>query len=694
MKNNTLLVSSNKYTTPPLALWLDGKDASTMILSGSNVLIWTDKSGNNITTNSVTGNITYDSVTGVTFPTSTQFTVPMQATTGTMIIASNSGVVALRVNIPAGNYIIRPTNVGRSIIGIFIYNGFLNLSDIQTVINNCVANGAGSYASITNFGNFLSSFPSMTGLEMVDLSNAVWISSAFNVNNSNMIYISKNLFDNTNNLVPTSTSTNFINIANTSVYDSIITSFSKNSSIGFAFGGASSSNTISKDIVYALCNKACFPFSLNISISWYKRLNSTGNITWTPTQIDTVSYTNSDMINIIDSEANQPLNISCDGTIEPSIFAITRNNNSVDFNGGLSGNGCVIIFQNTGGSGSTASGFSSSAPIITFNNVNTYSGNTSVCGTLHITNPLAIGSGKLILSSGARVGTLLIYPVFNNTSESIMAINNETIFGYNVILCSIGNDIIFNNTVTIKGTDIGSTNLKGYITIGTGRNVTLNGTINGPFLGKTGGGSLTINGTSNISSELRIYAGTLNIGGPNAIGTGNFILGGSIDNTSGFDLTISTNNTQSWSSFTFIGTNNLNLGNGDVTLAGTATVTILSNTLIVNGNITSSGLQGLIKAGAGTLILNGTNSYSGATNIAAGSLVITKPISGPSKISSATFTNTTLIVNFSSNPTVGETYKLLPASTTQTYASVTLTGAGVSGRTASYNSTTSTLTIS
>jgi|GEM_PF-1346569 len=106
--------------------------------------------------------------------------------------------------------------------------------------------------------------------------------------------------------------------------------------------------------------------------------------------------------------------------------------------------------------------------------------------------------------------------------------------------------------------------------------------------------------------------------------------GGNLDNTSGAAITTSTYNpTQQWTKdFTFIGSNgaasDLNLGTGAVTINGTAgarTVTIqnAATTLTVGGVISGSG-YGLTKAGPGTLVLTGANTYDGGTIVSGGTL--------------------------------------------------------------------------
>jgi len=127
--------------------------------------------------------------------------------------------------------------------------------------------------------------------------------------------------------------------------------------------------------------------------------------------------------------------------------------------------------------------------------------------------------------------------------------------------------------------------------------------------------------------------------------------------------------------------------NGTINLGATGTITQVGmGNLVINGAILSGSI---VQNGTGTLTLTGNNTYTGATSISAGSIIVPK-INGAST-GTATFTNTTLSVSFDVAPTAGMTFRYFPGATTQTYASVTLVNAA--GRTGVYTSANSTLTI-
>lgn len=247
----------------------------------------------------------------------------------------------------------------------------------------------------------------------------------------------------------------------------------------------------------------------------------------------------------------------------------------------LSGNSASIYFDNG----------SSAAEI---NQISTSKGDT-------IGSPLAVKSSSLLI---------------HNASSNALTINSYLQGG------SSGTKVI-----TVDNS-LGAVTLGGAIVNGNGvLSIVKNGT---GTLRLTGSG-----GTSTFSGGVTLNAGTLEFGvSQTALGTGTFTInGGTITNGSGLSRTLSTNNAQAWNAdFTFgsasVSGNDLNLGTGDVSLSATRTVTTSSSagtarTLTVGGAIGDGGNgYGLIKAGNAQLRLNGANTFSGATKVNLGVLVL------------------------------------------------------------------------
>jgi autotransporter-associated beta strand protein len=107
------------------------------------------------------------------------------------------------------------------------------------------------------------------------------------------------------------------------------------------------------------------------------------------------------------------------------------------------------------------------------------------------------------------------------------------------------------------------------------------------------------------------------------------INGGTIDNTSGAPITLvsSNNSCRIGGSFTFAGSSSMSLGTNSVNLGTvTPTITVNANTFTIGGTITN--IAGLAKAGAGTLVLSGNNTYSGGTTVSGGTLLVEGVITG------------------------------------------------------------------
>jgi autotransporter-associated beta strand protein len=160
-----------------------------------------------------------------------------------------------------------------------------------------------------------------------------------------------------------------------------------------------------------------------------------------------------------------------------------------------------------------------------------------------------------------------------------------------------------------------------------GGTLIVNGVIsstNSVTLSLAGAGIIQLGGANTYSGGTTLANGTtVRINNATALGTGTFtISGGTIDNTTAGAITLSNNNAQAWNgNFTFTGTQSLNLGTGAVTLSNSRIVTVNANNLTVGGVISGTGF-GLTKTGNGTLTLSGANTYTGATTVNAGTLLV------------------------------------------------------------------------
>lgn len=207
--------------------------------------------------------------------------------------------------------------------------------------------------------------------------------------------------------------------------------------------------------------------------------------------------------------------------------------------------------------------------------------------------------------------------------------------------------------------------------------------------GGTGAGVLTVSGTGTINSGSLF----LNRGSSAGVSTVINLNGGTLTTTGITHITTAQPATINFNGGTFQSLNTLSI-------PATITLSVKSGGAVFNvsGQLTvaatladGTGGGGLTKQGAGTLALgSAAHAYTGSTSISAGAITVAK--TNGASTATATFGPTTLGVSFNTAPTVGMTFRFFPGSTTQTYASVTLTGAP--GRTGSYDSATSTLTIS
>ena len=110
-----------------------------------------------------------------------------------------------------------------------------------------------------------------------------------------------------------------------------------------------------------------------------------------------------------------------------------------------------------------------------------------------------------------------------------------------------------------------------------------------------------------------------------ALGAGSLSISSGVSLDAAIPLTLLSNTPQIWSDLVkFVGSNSLNMGRGSVTLTSDTLVQVNAGSLTLGGNVLGGGFA-LNKSGLGTLILSGTNAYSGSTNVLAGTLILNGP---------------------------------------------------------------------
>ncbi len=270
-----------------------------------------------------------------------------------------------------------------------------------------------------------------------------------------------------------------------------------------------------------------------------------------------------------------------------------------------SGSGTAFVKTNTGAAVLMAS--------------NAWSGNEFIReGTVVLSNNNALGVG----------GTTTIGPSSGSANATL----------------TLGSGVINSNAITVEAGGTGSRTL-GYETgTGTGTqqgNVTLN---NGLAFSAVSGGNLTVSGViSGGSGFTNVGPGTITFSGSSAntatgagvISSGTTIfsksantaaIAGALTVNSGATLRTDAVNQLNNQFVIANGTMDFNNNSQQLALAGAGTVT-LGNATLTNTNTGSetfsglvSGTGALVKAGVGTLILSGSNSYSGTTTVNGGVL--------------------------------------------------------------------------
>ena len=237
-----------------------------------------------------------------------------------------------------------------------------------------------------------------------------------------------------------------------------------------------------------------------------------------------------------------------------------------------------------------------------------------------------VATNQLIFTGLNRLNNTNDWGAASNLFAGIVFSNDAGAFLLNGNAVTLAGDVVnYSSQAQTFNLDLVLTNGGGTFNAANGDllvNSLISETGGAQALTKMGSGALTLAQANTFSGGVTLNTGTLNLNHAQALGTGTFTInGGALDNTSGAPLTLN-NNAMHWNGdFGFTGTTNLDLGTGAVTLGNNRSVTVAANTLTVGGVI-DDGVHtySLTKAGAGTLVLAGANTYHGDTTNSAGTL--------------------------------------------------------------------------
>ncbi len=285
-----------------------------------------------------------------------------------------------------------------------------------------------------------------------------------------------------------------------------------------------------------------------------------------------------------------------------------------------------------------------------------YSIRTTASGaTINVDQATVAGTAAKTMSVGnlATSSTAGTYQVnftgANNTSLSVGNITGAASAATGNV--TISNNISGGGTLAIGNYTSANTGSGETLTFGGSGDTTVSGTIAPSSttlsVAKSGSGTLTLNGSNTYTGNTTINGGTVVAGNNSAFGTsGTVTLNASnttvalangvtinrglvVDNT-GINKTLALQ--VGASSATYSGNIAIN-----ETVHGDFKIDVGTNgVLLASGNIDGTGGAGLTKTGAGTLALAGSNAYSGATTVSAGTLQLGNGGTGGSLSTSST----------------------------------------------------------
>lgn len=335
---------------------------------------------------------------------------------------------------------------------------------------------------------------------------------------------------------------------------------------------------------------------------------------------------------VLGAGGNWQVPFTISGTGAGGRGAIRLDVNNLTLSGGLTLAGSALITQNTSAVTSIISsniGESTVGSTLSFGTQGTSTGTIALSGNNTFTGGLSIDVTNVRIDSAGAL---------NSTAPNRVTFATSSV---NKNLSLNGNSITIASLVSAVGT--GTSTVRNQSA--TAATLTINSTTNALFAGTladgTGGGALSViktgaftqelSGTNTFTGGLTLNQGGLNLNSATALGAtvSTFTInGGTLGNSSGASVAITNGNALVINAdFSAALTNALDLGTGAVSLgtaAGTSrTISVTTSTLTLSGNIADgTTATEIIKAGAGTLALGGTSTFSGLLTVSAGNLQV------------------------------------------------------------------------
>jgi autotransporter-associated beta strand protein len=407
-----------------------------------------------------------------------------------------------------------------------------------------------------------------------------------------------------------------------------------------------------------------------------------------------VTINNSAGYEVVWGAANEAGNANATGYFNPSTLVLQAASaqagsnlnfqNKIDLNGDsrsvmVKGTNSGVVATISGdirnSSGTTPAGLTKTGPgLLVLSGTNTYDGGTTISdGRLRFASLVSMPpSGDVAVNTG----TTLVVPIGGTGQWTTGTSGNGTIGG---LLAGLGGQsggtVSYSGAASLDFETTGTQDYTGDIgNVGTSLGITKSGagtlTLSGNngYLGETtvSAGTLVVSGSSSTSG-VTLNAATLVIGNNAALGAGTLTIAGAGTVRAAGTIVTTTSAVAANSNFTIEGTDALTLG-GTMTLSAARTITNNNTTsattfggisgsdtaltLSGNGSTTVTGAialgsGGLVKNGTGTLTLSGADgTYTGVTNIAAGTVIVSKLADGgqPSSIGASANTSTNLLL--------------------------------------------------